>query len=153
MVESRSTDQMHHEDRAGVNAVIRGVDRIATARLPVLIVMCTNREAALDPAVVRRASAHFHFGRPNAEQREHLLRRAFDGVLSANDLAKLTRLTGTRNGRDYGLTYSDITDRLIPSILLEAFPDRAISYELAEAVCRRTEATRPFDGAGKVVRA
>jgi ATPase family associated with various cellular activities (AAA) len=46
LAQSRELGQMHHEDRAGVNALIRGVDDL---------VMCTNRLEALDPAVpIRR---------------------------------------------------------------------------------------------------
>ena len=146
LVESRAVDQMHHEDRAGVNAVIRGVDRLTDARLPVLVLMCTNRDGALDPAIVRRASAHFRFGRPNTEQREYLLSRAFDELFTPTELADLAQLTGAQDGRPYGMTYSDMTNRLIPAILLEAFPDRAVTYAAAAGVCRRIEPTRPFDG-------
>ena len=39
---------MHHEDKAGVNAFIRGIDRIANAKLPAAVLMCTNRISALD---------------------------------------------------------------------------------------------------------
>lgn len=144
LVASRATEQMHHEDRAGVNAVIRGVDRLTDARLPVLVLMCTNREGALDPAIMRRASARFTFGRPNAEQREFLFRRAFGELFRAGELAKLVELTGEQGGRSYGMTYSDMTNRLIPSILLDAFPDRAVTFAIAESVSRRTAPTPPF---------
>ena len=51
LAQSREAAQMHHEDRAGVNALIRGIDRIGNARLPAAVIMCTNRLDALDPAV------------------------------------------------------------------------------------------------------
>ena len=56
LAQSREATQMHHEDRAGVNAFIRGIDRLANARIPVAVIMCTNRFGALDPAVRRRAA-------------------------------------------------------------------------------------------------
>ena len=56
LAQSREAAQMHHEDRAGVNAFIRGIDRIANGRLPVAVIMCTNRLNSLDPAVRRRAA-------------------------------------------------------------------------------------------------
>ncbi len=56
LAQSRETEQMHHEDRAGVNAFIRGIDRLASGRLPAAVIMCTNRLSALDPAVRRRAA-------------------------------------------------------------------------------------------------
>src|SRR5437868_6339691 len=34
LAQSREAAQMHHEDRAGVNAFIRGIDRLANLRLP-----------------------------------------------------------------------------------------------------------------------
>jgi ATPase family associated with various cellular activities (AAA) len=34
LAQSREVAQMHHEDRAGVNALIRGIDRIGKGRLP-----------------------------------------------------------------------------------------------------------------------
>ncbi|GCC48790.1 hypothetical protein chiPu_0033182, partial [Chiloscyllium punctatum] len=57
LAQSREAAQMHHEDRAGVNAFIRGIDRISNAKLPAAVLMCTNRLGALDPAVRRRAKA------------------------------------------------------------------------------------------------
>ncbi len=51
LAQSREAAQMHHEDRAGVNAFIRGVDRIGNGSLPAAVIMCTNRLGALDPAV------------------------------------------------------------------------------------------------------
>ena len=54
IAQSRELAQMHHEDRAGVNALIRGIDAVAAERRPVLVLMCTNRLSALDPAVRRR---------------------------------------------------------------------------------------------------
>lgn len=47
LTQSREDGQMHHEDRAGVNAFIRGVDRLAEKRLPAAVILCTNRLSAL----------------------------------------------------------------------------------------------------------
>ena len=38
IAQSREFGQMHHEDRAGVNALIRGIDTVAAERRPVLAV-------------------------------------------------------------------------------------------------------------------
>src|SRR5262249_61984834 len=76
IAQSRELAQMHHEDRAGVNAVIRGIDDLSTGRLPAMVVMCTNRLAAIDPALRRRAAATFEFNRPTEEQRAAVLRSA-----------------------------------------------------------------------------
>src|SRR5262249_10504903 len=73
LAQSRELGQMHHEDRAGVNALIRGVDDLATGNVPAIVIMCTNRLEALDPAVRRRAAATFTFTRPNEAQRSAFL--------------------------------------------------------------------------------
>jgi SpoVK/Ycf46/Vps4 family AAA+-type ATPase len=107
LAQSRELAQMHHEDRAGVNALIRGVSRLANERLPAIAVLCTNRLTALDPAVQRRAAAIFIFDRPDAVQRQLVLARAFAGSgLTEAELLRLAELTGP-NGRAYGFTYSD----------------------------------------------
>lgn len=143
--ESRDVEQMHHEDRAGVNALISGIDRLARERLPVLVILCTNRGESLDPAVLRRAAIHHKFERPDAEQRERLFRNAFDGTFDDEQYRRLAKLTGhDENSSDYGYTFSDITQKLIPDIIREAFPDRPVDFDFILSVLGRTEPTRPF---------
>lgn len=148
LAESRATEQMHHEDRAGVNTLIRGIDRLARERLPVLVILCTNRPQSLDPAVLRRAAIHHVFKRPNEEQRNALLRKAFGNIFDNGQYHTLVRLTGPTEERSYGYSFSDITQRLIPRLLLEAFPDEPLSFETATSVLDRTKPTRPFDFTG-----
>jgi AAA+ superfamily predicted ATPase len=136
---------MHHEDRAGVNALILGIDDLAEGRRPVLVVMCTNRLSALDPAVMRRAAATFEFTRPNAEQRHLVLRNAFpEFVCSDEELSRVVELTGSDNESRIGFSFSDITQRLVPSVVLEAFPDQAITSELIVSVAEKTKPTPAF---------
>ena len=70
LAQSREMAQMHHEDRAGVNALIRGIDELAGRRLPIAVVLCTNRPDAIDPAVRRRAAEIFRFERPDGAAAE-----------------------------------------------------------------------------------
>src|SRR5258705_6280940 len=74
LAQSREAAQMHHEDRAGVNALIRGVNRLANGSLPAAAIMCTNRLGALDPAVRRRAAEILEFTRPDDARRKALLK-------------------------------------------------------------------------------
>ena len=121
LAQSRELVQMHHEDRAGVNALIRGIDGLRKDRLPVLTIMCTNRADAIDPAVRRRAAAVFMFHRPDDADRDAILQRAFKGVtISAAEMADIVRLTGPVKGTEYGCTYSDLRQRFIPSAVLQA---------------------------------
>ena len=73
LAQSRAAQQMHHEDRAGVDALLAGISSLAGEQVPVLVVMCTNRERALDPAVMRRAAAIFTFTRPGDSERRTVL--------------------------------------------------------------------------------
>ncbi|SRR5260370_30262334 len=83
LARSRELAQMHHEDRAGVNALLRGIDGIRSDRLPVLTILCTNRLDAIDPAVQRRAAAVEMFERPGQAQRAALLTHLLAGTLVA----------------------------------------------------------------------
>lgn len=145
LAQSRELAQMHHEDRAGVNAVIRGVDGLANGNLPVLVVMCTNRADALDPAVKRRAAQIFNFARPDDEQRLAILRQGLEGAGFADEqIRELVRLTGPNGSLSYGYTYSDLVRRLLPAIVLDAFPDRPIEFEQARSITAGIQPTPPF---------
>ena len=145
LAQSRENSQMHHEDRAGVNAFIRGIDRIANAQLPAAVIMCTNRLSALDPAVKRRAAEVLSFGRPNDAQRRSVLTRRL-ARLGIPDIAfdELVRVTGPREGNIPGFTFSDLTQRLIPSIVLDAYPSQAINAGRAVRVATEMKPTPAF---------
>jgi AAA+ superfamily predicted ATPase len=145
LAQSRESTQMHHEDRAGVNAFIRGIDRIARQKLPAAVLMCSNRLSALDPAVRRRAAAVLLFERPNDDQRRALLSNAVDGLnIETTDLERLVRATGPTTTRNYGFTFSDITQRLIPALVLDAYPDGPITAHRAIAIAKGMLPTPPF---------
>ncbi len=145
LAQSREASQMHHEDRAGVNALIRGLNSLSEHRVPVLIVLATNRLEAIDPAVRRRAAATFRFERPNEAQRRQALVALLHGVhVSETDITCLVKATGPTDGRSYGLTYSDLYQRLIPSAVLAAYPGRALTCELLLDAALALTPTPPF---------
>lgn len=149
LAQSREASQMHHEDRAGVNSLIRGVDEVAGERLPIAIIMCTNRLDAIDPAVRRRAAAVLEFHRPNRQQRIAVLRAGLHGTgISDREIEALADATGESAERPHSFTYSDLTQRLVPSIVLDAFPDRAVSGVRAVEIARGFEPTPPFRSNG-----
>lgn len=149
LAQSRSTEQMHHEDRAGVNALIRGINVLAEAKLPAAVLMCTNRIGAIDPAVRRRSAEVLEFGRPDMDRRRSVLSSGLGGVgFDEQQIWQLAEATGPREGRP-GFTYSDLTQRLLPSFALDAFPDAAIVFEKALSRALETEASPEFkDGRG-----
>jgi AAA+ superfamily predicted ATPase len=145
LAQSRESDQMHHEDRAGVNAFIRGIDRLANGKLPITVIMCTNRLNALDPAVRRRAADILEFQRPDEYQRTHILERSFSDIgFGSSDLQELVAATG-KSAKGYGFTYSDLTQRLIPTIILDAYPNKPIVASRAIQIARAMSATPPFN--------
>jgi len=145
LAQSRELAQMHHEDRAGVNAIIRGVDDLANSRLPVVIVMCTNRLSAIDPAVRRRAADVFTFDRPDSDRRKQLLDSALSGTgLTTSEIDFVVAATGDRDKLGYGFTFSDLTQRLLPSIVLDAFPDHAITFDRIKKIVGNMRPTPPF---------
>jgi AAA+ superfamily predicted ATPase len=149
LAQSREAAQMHHEDRAGVNALIRGVNRLANAHLPAAVIMCTNRLGALDPAVKRRAADILEFTRPDDDQRRAVLKGALHDVgFSAHDIDVLVAATGPTAKHSYGFTFSDLTQRLLPAVVLEAYPDTAMSAKRAIEIAKRMNATPPFKEAG-----
>jgi SpoVK/Ycf46/Vps4 family AAA+-type ATPase len=145
LAQSRENSQMHHEDKAGVNAFIRGIDSLGNGKLPAAVIMCTNRPNALDPAIRRRAAEIFYFGRPSEDQRHAVLDEPLSELgLSDKEIKKIVSLTGPQTGNDYGFTFSDLTQRMLPSIILDAYPNNAVTGKRAIEIAETIIPTSPF---------
>ena len=144
IAQSREASQMHHEDRAGVNAFIRGIDRLAHAKLPVAAIMCTNRLGALDPAIQRRAADVLSFARPDDKQRAAILSSLCQLGFSEIQIATIVKATGAHQDGVYGFTFSDLTQRLLPAIVLDAYPDSAVDPNRAILIAKDMIPTEPF---------
>ena len=145
LAQSREASQMHHEDRAGVDALIRGINSLVEQKLPILVVLATNRLGAIDPAVRRRAAATFVFDRPDEAQRLAALTALLEGLSpSTIELAALVKSTGASAKRAYGYTFSDLYQRLIPAAVLAAYPDDPLTMDLVLATTASVEPTPPF---------
>ena len=150
LAQSREFAQMHHEDRAGVNALIRGIDEITAEELKVIVVMCTNRLDSLDPAVRRRAARTFVFSRPNTEQRAALLRNYLaDADFPDEAIERIAALTGPRGAREYGCTYADLMHRYLPDVVMDAFPELKLRADRAEEIATSFEPSPPFNGSSE----
>lgn len=148
LAQSRELAQMHHEDRAGVNALIRGIDALRRDRVPMLTIMCTNRAEALDPAVLRRAARVFTFTRPSVEQTASVLREALNGArLNPVDIQRAATALQPTSQRAWGATYSDLRQRFVPDVILDAYSRRVplTGPDLVQAAAAFTP-TRPFGG-------
>jgi len=144
LAQSREDGHMHHEDRAGVNALIRGIGELTRNGLPVVVVLCTNRLDSIDPAVQRRSAEPFLFTRPDTVQREAVIRNYTVGIdITDADIADLVKLTGPVNGMP-GFTYSDLTHRLVPTAVLNAFPHAPLTGAGLIAAAHETRPTPSF---------
>lgn len=146
IAQSRELTQMHHEDRAGVNALIRAIDGLRRDNVPVLTIMCTNRADALDPAIARRAAHVFSFERPSVEQRTHVLSTALAGTpISRSLIVEAARLLGPLDDREWGVTYSDLRQRFVPDLVLDAYgADTPITDSALLGAAQTFTPTRPF---------
>lgn len=145
LAQSREEMQMHHEDRAGVNALIQGIDHIRDTSDPILVVFCTNRSQALDPAIKRRASVIYTFTRPNLQQRIYIFDKYFTELnLDSEQKMELAKLSGEKEERNYGFTYSDLITRVIPQAVFTAFPKSKVSFEIIKHVISQLSPTPPF---------
>lgn len=146
LAQSRESEQMHHEDRAGVNAFIRGIDRLASANVPAAVLMCTNRLNALDPAIQRRAADVLTFDRPNHEKRALLLKQPLLELgFNSDEIERAIELTGARDDCQYGFTFSDLVHRVLPGIVLQAFPSGPVNSDTALGFIASLKPTPPFE--------
>lgn len=149
---SRDTQQMHHEDKAGLNTLLQCLDNLRPTRLPITALFATNRPDVLDPAIRRRAALSLRFERPNEGVRAEIFRSAVPELqLSDAMLTKLTRLTGETEEKNRGVpfTASDLTDRLLPSALRAAFAaNRPLTAHDLIVQAEELSATPPFGGGG-----
>ncbi len=141
--------EMHHEDRSGVNTFIRGIDRLANQRLPAAVIMCTNRYQSLDPAVKRRAAELLVFNRPGDAGRRELLGPRLEAIgFQPEEIDAVVRATGPNGNGQPGFTYSDLTQRLMPTIVLDAYPHSRIRPARAIEIAQQMNPTAAFSEEG-----
>jgi SpoVK/Ycf46/Vps4 family AAA+-type ATPase len=114
----RSQVQAHHEDRAGVNVLIKQINQLPASTAPIALIMITNRADVLDPAVIRRAALRLTFERPNHKARFAVFQKILQGTNATNeDVHELAKLTE----HNIPFTYSDLTDRIARLALRRAW--------------------------------
>lgn len=135
---NRSGGQSHHEDKVAVNTLIQKIDDVRRFNGRVLVIFCTNRYEALDPAILRRAAYVEEFRRPDDGERREILNLDCEGLgLTASAIEELVKLTGPQGPHKLGYTFSDIRTRLLPEALAHAYPTRKINHaDLIDAISR-----------------
>jgi SpoVK/Ycf46/Vps4 family AAA+-type ATPase len=120
----RDTQQMHHEDKAGLNTLLQRLDNLRLQQLAIAVIFITNRPDALDPAIRRRAALDLCFERPNDAVRAEIIRHSVPELnWTSEQLDRLVHLTGAQESKNEGVefTASDLTNRLLMGALREAF--------------------------------
>jgi AAA+ superfamily predicted ATPase len=138
---SRSQMQAHHEDRAGVNVLIKQIDQLTSIATPMAVIMITNRDDALDPAVIRRAALQLHFERPGDDTRAAIFRRILEGTKATE--AQIRELV-TLTKRSVAYTSSDLTDRIAGLALRRAWKSNQAFGPAAVKACISEVAPSPL---------
>ena len=140
---SREEDQQHKEDKAGVNALIKELDRLETTNKKVAVLFITNRSAAMDPAILRRAAVEIHFDRPT----KAILSEIVDHVLSDLSIKKESKseILDALFRKDVPFTFSDIFRRILPQGLSLAWQNnQSFDKKLLLEVIGQTTASPKF---------
>lgn len=134
---SRSQNQAHHEDRAGLNVLVKQIDSISKERVNLVVLLITNRVAVLDPAILRRASLHLTFNRPNDEDRRKIFDYLFNGTrLVEKEMDRLLEMS-KRNSVPF--SYSDLINRVAKQAVIKAiYMDKPFTPTIYLEVLRDT---------------
>jgi SpoVK/Ycf46/Vps4 family AAA+-type ATPase len=141
---SRAENQAHHEDRAGLNVLIKQVDLLTREKTRLVVLLITNRARAMDPAILRRAALFLEFTRPGSTERGYLFERLLEG--SHYTPAELKDLVKKSEGK-IPYSYSDLTQRVARAALLESWRrDEPFSASHLVAALAQVEPSPLMDG-------
>jgi SpoVK/Ycf46/Vps4 family AAA+-type ATPase len=128
-------------DPPAVSQVLQAAETLAARGESAAVIVCVSHPSQIDPAVRRLSLEPFLLTRPDAAQREIVLRRLTDGLsMTDAELVRLVRATGPREGTP-GYTYGDLVQRLIRVAILESYPARPLTAATLVAVARRLSPT------------
>lgn len=128
---TRSTMQMHQEEKAAVNTLIQKIDEIRELKGRAVIFMSTNRLHYIDEAIVRRAAVVLKFERPTDEERKELFEKNLKGIeLTAEQIQELSHLSSPEKNDNLGHSFSDIMLKILPEAIAASFPENALTYEI-----------------------
>jgi SpoVK/Ycf46/Vps4 family AAA+-type ATPase len=115
---SREQNQAHHEDRAGLNVLIKQIDLVAREEVNLAVILITNRVSVLDPAVIRRATQTIIFERPDKHGRKKVFKHLFDGVdLKEKEIVELVDAT---ERKDVLYSFSDLIQKVGKQAVVKA---------------------------------
>ncbi|SHG30824.1 ATP-binding protein [Flagellimonas flava] len=134
---SRSQNQAHHEDRAGLNVLIKQIDLIRKDAVNLAVILITNRVDALDPAVRRRTSLHLVFERPTGEKAEEVVRYILKDI--EYDESKLDDVMNYIKDQRVPYSFSDLIHRVAKQAIYKAIEiDKPFTIDLFKSTLENT---------------
>jgi SpoVK/Ycf46/Vps4 family AAA+-type ATPase len=128
---TRSTSQMHQEEKAAVNTLIQKIDEIRELKGRAVIFMSTNRLHFIDEAILRRAAIILEFKRPTIDECKELYQKSLAGLnLSDLQIEELAELSLKKDTHQIGFSFSDIRLKVLPEAIAKAFPDKPLTFEV-----------------------
>lgn len=134
----REQNQAHHEDKAGLNVLIKQIDAVSKERKNLAVVLITNRLKVLDPAVVRRATIVIKFSRPDQEGR----RKVFESLLEGTDTKEkdIIELVEASESKNHPYSFSDLIQRIGRQAMMKAIShDRPFNSKIIKEVMKTVE--------------
>jgi SpoVK/Ycf46/Vps4 family AAA+-type ATPase len=129
----RDQKHTHHEDKAGVNALIKEIDLLEKSQNDLAVLFITNRSSVMDPAIVRRAITKIEFNRPNTLQITQILEHLTKDI----DVTKDEFQSLIEESKDKDFTYSDFFTRISRQSLIRAWTnDVPYSFEIIKEVIK-----------------
>ncbi|OJY80742.1 MAG: AAA family ATPase [Sphingobacteriales bacterium 40-81] len=137
---TRSTNQMHQEEKAAVNTLIQKIDEIRSLNGRAIIFMSTNRLHFIDEAILRRAAIIMEFDRPDDEERKEFFTKTLSGIdITDGDVDELVSLTGPNSNDGLGYSFSDLALKVLPEAVAESFPDKPMSGSILKKVISKVK--------------
>jgi SpoVK/Ycf46/Vps4 family AAA+-type ATPase len=125
---SRENDQQHHEDRSGVNALIKELDGLNNESTEIAVIFISNRLNTFDPAIMRRSAMEIHFNRPNEPGIRDIL-NCIAGGIDMND-AQVNQLVKSCLAKKPLFTYSDFFKRIgIKNVVRSKTENRPLCFD------------------------
>lgn len=131
----RDQNQAHHEDRAGLNVLIKQIDLVSREKIELAVILITNRLKVLDPAIIRRAVQVIEFERPNSEARKLVFESLFEGAeIKKGDIDELIKAS---ENKATPYSFSDLLQKVGKQALFLAIQtDRPFSKDIYLEVLR-----------------
>lgn len=130
----RDQSHTHHEDKAGVNALIKEIDLLEKSETNLAVLFITNRSSVMDPAIIRRATSEIVFNRPDVYQINKILRHLTSDIeVTEGQIRELLR-----ECKDKDFTYSGFFTKIGRQSIIKAWKNEVpYSFEIIKQVIKK----------------